>query len=83
MSRLITSPQVPDPDAFYAALMETLRGMDAAASLRFCARLVLLLANHIGDEEVLRDALQCAREATDPTPSAAPSGAASSRDISA
>lgn len=61
MSPLDTSPRLADPDAFYAALMEAHRGLDDAASRRLDARLVLLLANHIGDMAVLREALDAAR----------------------
>jgi hypothetical protein len=80
MSRLITSPQISNPDAFYADLMDAVRGLDAEASLRFCARLVLLLANHIGKEEVLQEALRCAREAANGSSPAARVGTASGRN---
>jgi hypothetical protein len=63
MSALDTSPRLADPDAFYAALMAAHRGLDEAASRRLDARLVLLLANHIGDMAVLRAAIEAAREA--------------------
>ena len=60
MSRLSTEPRLADPDAFYAALMEAHRGLDAEASRRLDARLVLLLANHIGDAAVLAEAIALA-----------------------
>ncbi len=60
---LCTEPRIPDPDGFYAALMEAHRGLDDAASRRLDARLVILLANHIGDAAVLREAIALAREA--------------------
>lgn len=49
-----------DPDAVYAAIVEAHRGLDAAASAALNARLVLILANHIGDDAVVREALRVA-----------------------
>jgi hypothetical protein len=48
-------------DEFYEALIETHRGLSDAQSQLVNARLVLLLANHIGDLRVLREALAAAR----------------------
>ena len=58
---LITTPNLDAPDDFYQALIETHAGLDAAASHALNARLVLLLANHIGALAVLREALATAR----------------------
>ena len=60
---LITDPHLETPDDFYEALIETHRGLDAAQSHALNARLVLLLANHIGSLAVLKEALQLARAA--------------------
>jgi predicted LPLAT superfamily acyltransferase len=60
---LDTTPRLADPDALFALLVEAHRDLDPAASRRLDARLVLLLANHIGDMEVLRAAIAAAREA--------------------
>lgn len=60
MSRLRTEPRLADPDGFYALLMDARRGLDEAASRKLDARLVLILANHIGDAEVLREAVELA-----------------------
>ena len=70
MSALSTSSNFPDPDAAYRLIVEAHRGMsdDEAASLS--AALVLLLANHIGDPEVLRQAIATARAAVAPTAAA-------------
>jgi Protein of unknown function (DUF2783) len=57
-------------DDFYEALIETHRGLSDDASRLLNARLVLLLANHIGDLRVLREALTAARAGID-TPGAA------------
>jgi hypothetical protein len=61
MSSLIQSPNLPDPDAFYAALVAAHQGLSDEASELLNARLVLILANHIGDPNVLREALTLAR----------------------
>ena len=63
MTALRTEPRLADPDGFYAALMEAHRGLDDDASRRLDARLVILLASHIGDEAVLREAIALARAA--------------------
>ncbi len=49
-------------DDFYQALIDTHRDLSDEQSTRVNARLVLLLSNHIGDLDVLREALQIARE---------------------
>jgi hypothetical protein len=48
-------------DDFYEALIDTHRGLSDEQSQLLNARLVLLLANHIGDLRVLREALSAAR----------------------
>ena len=60
---LITSPHLESPDDFYEALIEAHRDLDNQASHALNARLVLLLSNHIGSLDVLRQALQAARAA--------------------
>lgn len=59
---LRTDPNIPDPDGFYDALLAAHAGLDDAASAALDARLVLILANHVGDPVVLRAALALARE---------------------
>ena len=58
---LITEPHLEAADDFYEALIETHRDLSAEASHALNARLVLLLANHIGATDVLLEALQAAR----------------------
>lgn len=53
-------------DDFYDLLIDTHRGLDDAASRLVNARLVLLLANHIGDLSVLREAMAAARHGVAP-----------------
>ena len=49
-------------DDFYQALIDTHRDLSDEQSARVNARLVLLLSNHIGDLDVLREAMEIARE---------------------
>ncbi len=57
---LNVSANIPDPDGFYQELIDSQRGMsDEEAALMNC-KLILLLANHIGDRQVLREALAAA-----------------------
>lgn len=57
MPRLELNPNFTDPDAFYAALTALHRNRSEAESERINARLILLLANHIGDQAVLEEAI--------------------------
>jgi len=60
--KLITDPHLSAPDDFYEALIDAHRDLSPADSHALNARLVLLLANHIGTVEVLKQALIAARE---------------------
>ena len=60
MAHLNTKANITAPDDFYAMMIAAHEGLDKAASDAFNARLILLLANHIGDIEVLREALASA-----------------------
>ncbi len=62
MASLITAPNFSVGDDFYEALIESHHGLSTPQSHALNARLVLLLANHIGDDAVLREALGLARE---------------------
>lgn len=66
MSILNTEPNLPAPDDFYDELIALHRDLTAEESARVNARLILLLANHIGDAAVLRAAMVAAREAVPP-----------------
>jgi hypothetical protein len=61
--KLITSPNLDAPDDFYEALIEAHRGLPAEESHALNARLVLVLANHIGTLAVLREAFAAAQRA--------------------
>lgn len=58
MATLNIEPNMKNFDAFYEALIETHRELSPAQSHEVNAKLVLLLANHIGDIDVLNDAMQ-------------------------
>lgn len=50
-------PNLQDPDAIFAALVAAHEGLDPAASRQLDAALVLLLANHIGDDATVLEAI--------------------------
>lgn len=54
-------PNIADPDGFYEELIDAQRDLDEAQAELMNAKLVLILANHIGEREVLREALALAR----------------------
>lgn len=58
---LNTQPHLQACDDFYEALINAHHGLSTAESHAMNARLVLLLANHIGDQKTLCEALQLAR----------------------
>ena len=46
------------PDDVYNAIVDAHKGLDDAQTRAFDAKLILLLANHVGDEAVIREALK-------------------------
>lgn len=54
-----------DGDGFYEALLDAHAGLDPVRSEALNARLVLLLANQVGDQQVLLDCIRAARETAD------------------
>lgn len=58
---LNTKPNIPGPDEFYAELIQSHDGLSDDESAALNARLILLLANHIGDRSVLSEAIVAAR----------------------
>jgi len=60
MSNLNLTPNIDGADDFYAELLATHDNLSDKASSALNARLVLVLANHIGDRAVLADALKAA-----------------------
>lgn len=63
MTALDTHPRLDDPDLAFASLVDAHRDLTPEQSRRLDARLVLLLANHIGSVTVLREAIAAARAA--------------------
>lgn len=59
---LSTEPSIARPDDFYEALIDAHRDLTAGQSAMMNARLILLLANQIGDMETLCEALAKARD---------------------
>jgi len=62
MAALNTGPNMAAPDDFYEDLIALHRDLSEEESALVNAKLVLLLANHIGDPEVLAAAMAAARE---------------------
>jgi len=60
MTKLNTKPNLARPDDFYAELLALHEGRSKAESDAINARLILLMANHIGDRKVLTEALRAA-----------------------
>ena len=63
---LILEPNLTRPDDFYEALIESHRGLSGEQSALLNAKLILLLANQVGDIDVLRAAMAKAREGIAP-----------------
>jgi hypothetical protein len=61
MARLRTQRHLSEHDGFYADLLAAHRGLTVEESHALNARLVLILANHVGDPQVLSEALALAR----------------------
>ena len=61
MAKLNVESNLDRPDDFYQALMMAHQDLTLEQSQKVNAKLVLLLANHIGDHEILLNALAIAR----------------------
>ena len=60
---LNTQPNMARPDDFYQALIDAHAGLSEQESAALNARLILLLANQIGDLDTLKAAISAARAA--------------------
>lgn len=58
---LILTPNIPDPDGFYQELLAAHDGLTKDQSDALNARLILVLANHVGDRGVLQAAIEAAK----------------------
>ena len=65
---LILTANIVAPDDFYAALLATHDGLSSTESTALNARPILILANHIGDQHVLSQALRAALPLTNRGP---------------
>ncbi|TDR89838.1 DUF2783 domain-containing protein [Enterovirga rhinocerotis] len=63
---LNTETNLPSPDDFYEELVALHRDLTPEQSRQVNARLILLLANHVGDPAVLREAMARARRGIEP-----------------
>ena len=61
-----TASQISDPDRFYEALLNAHQGLSAAQSEALNARIILVLANQIGDTNVLIESIQSAAVVVSP-----------------
>ena len=68
MPPLNVEPNITAPDEFYEALIDAHRGLTVEQSQALNARLILLLANQIGDVGLLREALRHARQGIEDAP---------------
>lgn len=59
---LNTKPNIPSPDDFYQDLIDLHRDLSDEESRDLNARLILILANHIGDMDVLKAAMTAAKK---------------------
>jgi uncharacterized protein involved in exopolysaccharide biosynthesis len=62
MIKLIDTPNLADSDGFYADLLQCHQNLSEAQSHALNAQLILILANHVGDRQILRQALALARQ---------------------
>jgi len=60
-----TEPRLADPDGLYEKLLDAQRGLADEQTRLFTARLVLLLANQVGDERLIEQCIDAARRGID------------------
>ncbi len=56
------TPHFQDADGFYEQLLDAHAGLSPQDSELFNARLILLLANQVGDARVLKECIEAARQ---------------------
>jgi len=57
-------PNIADPDGFYQELIESQRNLSDEQAEMLTTKLVLILANHVGERAVLSEAIALARDNT-------------------
>jgi hypothetical protein len=70
MATLNTEANIAAPDDFYERLIAMHRGLTDAQSALVNAKLILVLANHIGDADVLAEAMAAACDGVSAAPDA-------------
>ncbi len=63
VTTLTRTPNLADPDGFYEELINSQRHLDDEQAAMMNAKLVLILANHVGDRAVLSEAMALAAPA--------------------
>lgn len=63
MTQLNTAPNIAAPDDVYQMLIDAHDGLNDEQSMRLNAKLILLLSNHIGDQDVIAQAIAAATAA--------------------
>lgn len=63
---LVTTANIKDPDGFYQELIDSQRELSDEEAARATAKLMLILANHIGDRAILSEAIRRAGKADTP-----------------
>ncbi|HEY8566392.1 MAG TPA: DUF2783 domain-containing protein [Beijerinckiaceae bacterium] len=69
---LSEASRLSDPDRAYRLLVDAHRGLSDEESAALNTRLVLILANEVGDLGTLEEAIALARRAGEPRPSSDP-----------
>jgi Protein of unknown function (DUF2783) len=65
---LITQPHLTDTDSFYEALINSQRDLTDEEAALMNAKLILTMANHIGNQQILLQALAVSRPLAKKTP---------------
>ena len=66
MNKLRSAPGVANPDDFYARLIELHEGLSSEESHKVNAKVILMLANHVGDTDVLYEVLEYIKKSRGP-----------------
>lgn len=61
MSKLTLSSNLAKPDDVYQTIINAHNGLDDEESMRLNAKLILILTNHIGDPEIITEAIAAAK----------------------
>lgn len=61
MNKLEIKPNLTDPDGVYMMLIDLHDGRDEKESMKVNAKLILTLANHIGDQKIIAEAIAIAK----------------------